>query len=85
MKTSDENTMSARRWRSWARSVTAPAALLLAVGLGGCVYAPPYGYAPAPAYGYAYGPAYYPAPAVSVGVGFGGGWGGGGWGHWHGR
>ncbi|WP_175940347.1 hypothetical protein [Caballeronia sp. BCC1704] len=60
------------------------ATLALAAALSGCVYAPPYAYAPTPAYGYApaygygYAPAYY-APSVSVGVGFGG------YGHWHGR
>ncbi|QNA90928.1 hypothetical protein G4G28_01660 [Massilia sp. Dwa41.01b] len=45
------------------------AALLLAGGLGGCVYAPPYG-AYDPYYpGYSY-PAYV-GPPVSVGLGFG--------------
>lgn len=71
-----------------ARTLALSAALLLAAGLGGCVYAPPYGYAPAPAYGYgyapaygyAYGPGYYAAPSVSLGIGFGGGGG-----RWHGR
>jgi hypothetical protein len=67
-----------RGWRVAGVAVT----LAIAAGLSGCVYAPPYGYAPAPApaYGYAYAPGYYAAPAVSVGVGFGGGYG-----HWHGR
>ena len=54
-------------------------ALGLAVGLEGCIVAPPYGYAPAPGYGYAYAPGYYAAPTVGVGVGFGGGC------CWHGR
>jgi hypothetical protein len=38
----------------------------LAIGLSGCIVAPPYGYAPAPGYGYGYGyaPAYYAAPTV---------------------
>jgi hypothetical protein len=45
----------------------------LAVGLSGCVVAPPYGYAPAPGYGYAYAPGYYAAPTFGVGIGFGGG------------
>jgi hypothetical protein len=51
----------------------------LAVGLSGCVVAPPYAYAPAPAYGYGYGyaPGYYAAPAVDVGIGVGGYWHGG--------
>jgi hypothetical protein len=44
-------------------------AALCAVGLAGCVVAPPYAYAPAPAYGYA--PGYYAAPSISVGVGGG--------------
>ncbi|CAE6699831.1 hypothetical protein R69658_00408 [Paraburkholderia aspalathi] len=43
-----------------------------AVGLTGCVVAPPYG--GYPAYGYA--PGYYAAPSVSVGVGVGGYYGG---------
>jgi hypothetical protein len=51
----------------------------LAFGLGGCIVAPPYGYAPG--YGYAYAPGYYAAPTVDVGVGFGGYYGHG----WHGR
>lgn len=34
-----------------SRALIVPVALVLAAGLGGCVYAPPYGYAPAPAYG----------------------------------
>lgn len=51
------------------------------VGLGGCVVAPPYGYAYAPP-GYGYAPGYYAAPSVSIGVGFSGGY--GGYGHgWH--
>lgn len=42
--------------------------MALAVGLTGCVVAPPYGYgyAPAPAYGYGY----YGAPTVDVGIGY---------------
>lgn len=47
---------------------------LCALGLAGCVVAPPY--AAAPAYGYGYAPGYYAAPAVSVGVGVGGYYGG---------
>jgi hypothetical protein len=47
--------------------------LALAVGLAGCVVAPPYGYGPAPAYGYGYAPAYYAVPNIAVGIGFGGG------------
>jgi len=43
-----------------------------AVGLTGCIVAPPYGYAPA----YGYAPGYYAAPSVSVGVGVGGYYGG---------
>jgi len=43
-------------------------AIALAAGLGGCVVAQPYGYAPS--YGYA-APAYY-APPVSIGIGVGG-------------
>jgi hypothetical protein len=85
MKNSSETRSRARL----ARSLIVPVALVLAAGLGGCVYAPPYGYAPAPAYGYApapaygyaYGPGYYAAPSVSLGIGFGGGGGG----HWHGH
>lgn len=42
--------------------------LALAVGLGGCVVAPPYAYGPAPGY-YTYAPAYYAPPPVSVGIG----------------
>jgi hypothetical protein len=42
--------------------------LTLISGLGGCVVAQPYGYAPAPAY-YGYAPAYYAAPPVSIGIG----------------
>lgn len=79
------------RTRSGARltrSLGVTAALALAAGLGGCVYAPPYGYAPAPApvygyapaYGYGYAPGYYAAPSVSLGVGFSSGGG-----RWHGR
>jgi hypothetical protein len=40
-------------------------AMVCAVGLAGCVVAPPYSYAPA----YGYAPGYYVAPSVSVGVG----------------
>jgi hypothetical protein len=43
-----------------------------AVGLSGCIVAPPYGYAPA----YGYAPGYYAVPSVSVGVGVGGYYGG---------
>ncbi|MBB5447956.1 MULTISPECIES: hypothetical protein [unclassified Paraburkholderia] len=62
-------------------------AIIVAVGLAGCVVAPPppsygYGYEPAPAYGYA--PGYYVAPSVNLGIGIGGYWGGHG-GHWHGH
>ncbi|MBC8724593.1 MULTISPECIES: hypothetical protein [Paraburkholderia] len=62
-------------------------AIIVAVGLAGCVVAPPppssgYGYEPAPAYGYA--PGYYVAPSVSLGIGIGGYWGDHG-GHWHGH
>jgi hypothetical protein len=74
------------------------AALLLAGGLGGCVYAPPYAAYDPYYYGYGY-PAYaYPAyvgPPVTLDFGFYGhgyrgyhGWRGrgGGWGHgWGGR
>jgi hypothetical protein len=45
---------------------------LCALGLAGCVVAPPYAYAPA----YGYAPGYYAAPSVSVGVGVGGYYGG---------
>jgi hypothetical protein len=81
MKTSSKRSDSSKNKRVLRRLIL-PAAVLLAAGLSGCVYAPPYGYAPAPApaYGYAYAPGYYAAPAVSVGVGFGGGYG-----HWHGH
>ncbi|HEY2022062.1 hypothetical protein [Paraburkholderia sp.] len=61
-------------------------AIVISLGLAGCVVAPPanygYGYEPAPAYGY--GPGYYAAPAVNVGIGIGGYWGGHG-GHYHGH
>lgn len=62
----------------------------LAVGLGGCVVAPPYspgyGYDPTPTYQsgspyYGYAPGYYAAPAVDIGIGFGGYYGGGHGGH----
>jgi hypothetical protein len=57
--------------------LTLAAVALATIGLGGCVVAPPYGYAYAPAYGYA--PGYYAAPSVSVGVGYRCCWGHGGW------
>lgn len=47
-------------------------AMVFALGLAGCVVAPPYGYAPA----YGYAPGYYAAPSVSVGIGVGGYYGG---------
>jgi hypothetical protein len=54
------------------------AILGLAVGLTGCIVAPPYGYGyePAPAYEsgpgyYGYAPGYYAAPAFALGIGFG--------------
>ncbi|CAE6702187.1 hypothetical protein R69927_03186 [Paraburkholderia domus] len=47
-------------------------AIGIALGLSGCIVAPPYGYAPA----YGYAPGYYAAPSVSVGVGVGGYYGG---------
>ncbi|SAL78144.1 hypothetical protein AWB71_05621 [Caballeronia peredens] len=83
-----ENTSRTRSRARLARRLIVPVALVLSAGIGGCVYAPPYGYAPAPAYGYgyapaygyAYGPGYYAAPSVSLGVGFSSGGG-----HWHGH
>ncbi len=57
-------------------------ALSLALGLAGCIVAPPYGYAAAPEPAYGYAPGYYAAPAVDIGIGVGGG----GYGHGgHGR
>jgi hypothetical protein len=62
--------------------------LLLAGGLGGCVYAPPYASAYDPYYS---GYPTYVGPPVSVGLGFGfyghdhGGYRGGGYGGRHGR
>ncbi|CAH2775717.1 MAG: hypothetical protein CBHOC_0536 [uncultured Caballeronia sp.] len=79
-----KNTSRTKTGARLVRSLTLPVALVLAAGLGGCVYVPPYGYAPAPAYGlaygYAYGPGYYAAPSVSLGIGFSSGGG-----HWHGH
>lgn len=50
------------------------AVVVSAVGVGGCVVAPPYGYA--------YAPGYYAVPSVNIGIGYSGGW--GGYGHgWH--
>lgn len=47
------------------------ATILLALGLGGCVYAPPYAYDPYPAYGYpAYNYPTYVGPPVTLDFGF---------------
>jgi hypothetical protein len=65
--------------------LTLAAVVTATIALGGCVVAPPYGYAYAPDYGYGYAPGYYAGPSVSVGVGYSCCWGHGGWGHggWH--
>lgn len=47
------------------------AILGLAVGLTGCIVAPPYGYGYEPAPAYESGPGYYTAPAFDLGIGFG--------------
>lgn len=47
------------------------AIMLLALGLGGCVYAPPYAYDTYPGYGYpAYGYPTYVGPPVTLDFGF---------------
>lgn len=77
--------MSGKQTMSQVRRFLFAGALFLVLGLGGCVYGPPYyGY---PGYAY-YG--YYGAPTVSGSIFVGGGWWGyphwrygyGGW--WHG-
>jgi hypothetical protein len=81
--------MNTRHQRAARRVITA---LLLAAGLGGCVYAPPY--APYDPYYPSYGYPTYVGPPVTLDFGFGyyshhhhggrgyhGGHGRGGWGH----